>query len=172
MALNHFDSDLNQIIEEIKKNDEIEQNKRLFEEKVLINRIQINSNKIIQIKSFDQFKQLKHFCINGDKNYDSSKPIPKLLLPQIKTNLYLDLEKGFIQCFDNNKLITDYSDYKHKKWIYFLKCLDEYQLISEERPNFVSFGGPVADIMSTVYDSGIHWKVLAQMFRGLDLLFT
>jgi hypothetical protein len=166
MALNNFNEQLKQLLQKIEENVENEDKNKVLEKKSLIDKMKINSNLIFEIKSFDSFQQLFHFCIDRNGNYDSMKSIPKQLIIENKTHLRIDLEIGFIESFDNNKLITDYSDYKQKKWNYFLKCLDENQLISKIKPDFVSFGGPVADIMATVYDSGIHWKVLAQMFRG------
>lgn len=172
MALNNFNEQLKQLLEKIEENVENEDKNKVLEKKSLIDKMKINSNKIFEIKNFHSFERLFDFCIDCDANYDSMKSIPKQLIIENKTHLRIDLEIGFIESFDNNKLITDYSDYKQKKWNYFLKCLDENQLISKSEPNFVSFSGPVADIMATVYDSGINWKVLAQMFRGFHQMIV
>jgi len=83
----------------------------------------------------------------------------------------LDLEIGFNDCLQNYGLIDDYGLYRDKKWEHFLQAIKDNNLVDKYKPEFVSFGGPVADILATVYDTSIEWKISAEKTNDVIYLF-
>jgi hypothetical protein len=121
-----------------------------------------------------------HFSIDSQLNYLENRSIPKLELPQERTRLRLNLEEGFNEAVDNQILITDYDKYRNQKWTHFLKCLIDNQIIVKEKPDFVSFGGLISDVLSAVYQHFLpnemrktqrKMTLFALSFGGFDYLF-
>lgn len=108
--------------------------------------------------------RVTHFWIDTRMEYNLSKPLPKLNFPDNPEDIEFDLTEGF----DEWDLINDYSSYRDLKWSYLLRTIRDQALIDRYEPDFVSFGGPLAEIMATIYDTGIGWKVWAQKINGLS----
>jgi hypothetical protein len=125
-----------------------------------------------EFNNFDSFENLMHFSIDSQLNYLENKSIPKLDLPQERTRLRLNLEEGFNEVVVKQKLITNYNNYRNQKWTHFLKCLIDNQIIAKEKPDFVSFGGLISDVLSAFYlDFQPNETLFALRFRGFDYLF-
>ena len=129
--LNNFETELLNIIEEIDAN--IEKNRNI-NENVLIDDLSVKTNRLIEEKSFRRIERVFHFSINSDQSYDTSKPLPKLKLPERLTKLNVNLEQGFDECLLNNGLIDDYSYYRDLKLNYFLKAIKDNDLIGRYSP--------------------------------------
>lgn len=165
-----FEKDLNEVVDDIDKSEKRRQKLDKTEDKTLINSIKIKTNKLIENIVFDSIERVSHFWIDGHNNYNTSKGLPKLNLPENCRKMDLDLEEGFDDCFKNDGLIQDYYQYRDKKWEHFLQTIKDNDLVDKYKPQFVSFGGPIADILATVYDTSIEWKMTAQKTNGLTLL--
>ncbi|CAG2168807.1 unnamed protein product, partial [Oppiella nova] len=138
------------------------------EGKVFVDKLPIESTVYVEPKSAgSRTERVFHFHIDGQQNYSTDKELPKLLSPQKWSQLKgRYLKSGFDECLRDNKLIAVYEDYWHQKWLHFLNAIDENALITKHKPQFVSFGGPVADIMATRYDNAFNWTVTALMVKG------
>ncbi|CAG2113446.1 unnamed protein product [Medioppia subpectinata] len=134
----------------------------------VVDRLSIRSRGLIDNKWDESKQRVLHFSIDCDQKYDTTKELPKLKAseewPQLSTT---DLETGFADCVEDNGLITDYEAYRELKWQSFHRALKDNDLIDKYKPQFVSFGGPVAEIMATVFDTSNNWKVSAQLTSGV-----
>jgi hypothetical protein len=118
-------------------------------------------------KSIDSYEHLFYFLIDSNSKYVVNKPIPKLVLPQIKSNLNIDLNEGFKEALKGNKIIPNSYYYNDKKWTYLLKSLYENKFFSRDKPNFVSLDTIIADALITPYN---NWQkqIFAIMFKGMS----
>ncbi|XP_054164719.1 uncharacterized protein LOC128962371 [Oppia nitens] len=136
---------------------------------VLVDKFKMRSNKVIDNcdKQLD-ITRVDNFVIDERLEVKDSKEFPKLkTIKELFEFQRIDLEIGFKECLANNGLIADYEIYRTKKWYHYLQRTKEYNLITKYKPKFVSFGGPVADIMATIYDTHIGWKISAEMVNDV-----
>ncbi len=121
-----------------------------------------------KFNNFDSFESLMHFSIDSQLNYLEKDPF----LNSIYYKKGLNLEEGFNEAVVKQKLITNYDKYRNQKWTHFLKCLIDNQIIAKERPDFVSLGGLISDVLIAVYQEFQRNETLfALRFRGFDYLF-
>jgi hypothetical protein len=120
-------------------------------------------------KSIDSYERIFDFSIDSNSKYVVNKPIPKLVLPQIKSNLNIDLNEGFKEALKGNKTLPNLSLYNDQKWNYLLKSLYENKFISRDKPKFVSLDTIIADALITPYN---NWQkqIFAIMFKGMKNL--
>ncbi|CAG2174546.1 unnamed protein product, partial [Oppiella nova] len=139
--------------------------------KVLIDKLRVRTTGLVAQGSGSRTERVFHFHTDGQHNYSTDKELPKLLSPQKWSQLEgRHMESGYEECLQNDGLITDYDKYWHQKWHHFLKAIHDNHLIAKYKPQFVSFGGPVADIMATRFDNAFNWMVTAVRVKGIIYL--